>query len=492
MSTTFVDRPIMSICPVCLEPISGQIFQEGDQIFIKKTCDIHGYFNEIYWSDAEVFRKFYRYLCDGSGVDNSQTPTSRCPFDCGLCNNHKTATLLGNIDITNRCNMACPVCFADAGGQVYEPTLSQIKSMMYNLRHQQPVPCPAVQFSGGEPTLRDDLPDILSMARKMGFSQIQIATNGLRLATSLNFCRSLVINGLNTIYLQFDGVTSKPYMIVRGRDLFPTKLKALDNLRKAGQKSVVLVPTLAKGVNDQEVGAIVRFASKNLDIVKGINMQPVSFAGRIDDEERSQKRLTIPDLFKLLEEQTDNEISRGDFYPVSFVTPLSRLLAAESGKEQPVFTVHPCCGAATYIYNFNNHLIPITRFIDVEGLFEKIEREVNNFDGSNFGRFKMRGKILKEMPKFVDDAKVPEDLNIKKLLIGIFMNGTRDSLREFHNKTLFLGAMHFQDVFNMDLERLQRCGVHYATPDGRIIPFCAYNTIHRKEVEEWFCMQPNV
>ncbi|MDD1742609.1 MAG: radical SAM protein [Methanotrichaceae archaeon] len=479
----------MSICPKCLKPISGRIFQKGNRIFIEKTCNIHGQFNELYWSDAEVFKKFNRFLCDGSGANNSEGVKSGCPFDCGLCTNHKTATLLANIDVTNRCNMECPICFADAGGRVYEPTIDQIELMLNNLRHQKPVPCPAIQFSGGEPTVRDDLPQIISMAKKKGFSQIQIATNGLRMAASTNFCRSLVLNGLNTVYLQFDGVTPEPYMKVRGRDLYPTKIKALDNLRRAGQKSVVLVPTLAKGVNDQEIGGIVRFASNNLDIVKGINMQPVSFSGRIDSEEKAKKRLTIPDLFRLLEEQTGNEITRDDFYPVSFVTPLSRLIAAESGKEQPIFTVHPCCGAATYIYSLNDRLIPITRFIDVEGLFEKIKLEVDAFDGSNFGKLMMRGKILKEMPKFVDETQVPDDLNIKKMLIGIFMNGTRESLREFHNKTLFLGAMHFQDVYNIDLERLQRCGVHYATPDGRIIPFCAYNTIHRKEIEDKFCVE---
>jgi uncharacterized radical SAM superfamily Fe-S cluster-containing enzyme len=489
MPATFVDRPMMSICPECLKPISGRIFQERNQIFIKKTCAIHGHFTELYWSDAEVFKKFNRFLCDGSGINNSDSFKFGCPFDCGLCANHKTSTLLANIDLTNRCNMDCPICFADAGGRVYEPTIDQIELMLDNLRHQKPVPCPAIQFSGGEPTLRDDLPQIIALAKKKGFSHIQIATNGLRMAASTNFCRSLVLNGLNTVYLQFDGVTSEPYIKVRGRDLFPSKIKALDNLRRAAQKSVVLVPTLAKGVNDQEIGGIVRFASNNLDIVRGINMQPVSFSGRIDSEEKAQKRLTIPDLFRLLEDQTGNEINGGDFYPVSFVTPLSQLIAAESGKKQPIFTVHPCCGAATYIYSYNGRLIPITRFIDVEGLFEKIKLEVEAFDGSNLGKLKMRGKILKEMPKFVDETQVPKDLNVKKMLIGIFMNGTRESLRDFHNKTLFLGAMHFQDVYNIDLERLQRCGVHYATPDGRIIPFCAYNTVHRKKIESEFCLQ---
>ncbi len=113
-----------------------------------------------------------------------------CPFDCGICSNHLTGTLLANIDLTNRCNMACPICFADAGGRVYEPTLDQVRAMMQVLRSEEPVPCPAVQFSGGEPTVRDDLPEIVAMAKQMGFSQIQLATNGLRLAASLDLCRS--------------------------------------------------------------------------------------------------------------------------------------------------------------------------------------------------------------------------------------------------------------------------------------------------------------
>jgi uncharacterized radical SAM superfamily Fe-S cluster-containing enzyme len=130
--------------------------------------------------------------------------------------------------------------------------------------------------------MREDLPLIVAMAKKMGFAQIQIATNGLRLAASLDLCRSLERSGLNTIYLQFDGITPEPYQAVRGRDLLPIKQKALENFRSASLTSTVLVPTLAKGVNDHQAGDIVRFASKNLGVVNGINFQPISFAGRID------------------------------------------------------------------------------------------------------------------------------------------------------------------------------------------------------------------
>jgi uncharacterized radical SAM superfamily Fe-S cluster-containing enzyme len=481
---TTIDKMVRSICPICLGVIPAHIFQENEKVFIQKACMVHGEFKDIYWSDASLYKKFYRYFCEGSGIENP-VPTRRgCPFDCGLCENHLTGTLLANIDLTNRCNMSCPVCFADSGGRTCEPTIDQIRSMLHKLRSQQPVPCSAVQFSGGEPTLRKDLPEIVALAKQMGFTQVQIATNGVLLSDNLDLCQSLEQAGMSTVYLQFDGVTSKPYKIMRGCNLLPIKLKAIGNFRSAGQTSVVLVPTLVKGVNDDQVGDIIRFASKNLDVIKGINVQPISFAGRIDQKERAEKRITIPDFLTLIEDQTDNEITREDFYPVPFVVPISRLIAAETDRPQPMFTVHPCCGAATYIYCQNGQMTPINRFLDVEGLLERIGEETNGFENSSLNKLKMRGTILKELPKFVDEAKAPRDINVTKMLLSIFWNGTRQSLREFHNKSLFLGAMHFQDKYNMDLERLRRCGVHYATPDGQLIPFCSYNTIHRKEVDD--------
>jgi 7,8-dihydro-6-hydroxymethylpterin dimethyltransferase len=447
---------------------------------IEKRCAEHGDFKDVHWSDAGLYRRFMRFWAHSSGVENPIAPAGNCPFNCGLCENHRTSTLLGNIDITNRCNLSCPICFADAGQSPEEPAMNQIRAMMQTLRDQRPVPCPAVQFSGGEPTMREDLPEIVALAKEMGFAQVQVATNGLKLASSQDLCRRLVRSGLSTVYLQFDGLTQEPYKTMRGRDLLQTKLQAIENLREAGQTNVVLVPTLAKGVNDDQVGDIVRFASMNLDVVKGVNFQPVSFVGRIDQDERSEKRLTISDLIALVEDQTDDEITRDDFYPVPFVAPISSLIAAETGLPQPALTVHPCCGAATYIYCSNGRrLVPITRFVDVEGLLEKIKEEVQNFDGSRLSRLWMKAMILKELPKFIDESKTPDGLAFTRLFFNVLKNGTREALIEFHNNTLFLGTMFFQDLYNIDLERLQRCGVHYALPDGRIIPFCSYNTVHR-------------
>jgi uncharacterized radical SAM superfamily Fe-S cluster-containing enzyme len=213
--------------------------------------------------------------------------------------------------------------------------------MLQMLRNEKPVPCPAVQFAGGEPTMREDIVEIVKMASEFNFTQIQMATNGIKLSRSLELCQQLNDAGLHTVYLQFDGVTEEPYIKNRGFNALPIKLKAIENCRQGGLNSVSLVPTLAKGVNDMQVGGIIRFGVKNMDTVKGINFQPISFAGRINKEERLEKRITISDLFRLIDEQTNGAITADDFYPVPFVVPISHFVAAEEGIPNIEFTVHP-------------------------------------------------------------------------------------------------------------------------------------------------------
>lgn len=478
-----IAKNILSLCPICLKVIRARIFQEGGAVMIEKHCEEHGDFKDIYWSDAAIYKRFMRYQSDCTSPNNSPQIHESCPLNCGLCKNHKTGTLLGNIDVTNRCNLSCPICFADAGDELNEPTIGQIGAMMQALRDQMPVPCPAIQFSGGEPTLRRDLQDIVFLARNMGFVQIQIATNGILLAARKDLCKMLAQCGLCTIYMQFDGITPQPYKTIRGCDIFPAKLQAIENVREAGQLNLVLVPTLVKGVNDHQIGDIAKFASKNVDLVRGVNYQPVSFVGRINQEERVARRITIPDVLRLLEDQTDNEITRDDFYPIPFVEPISHLITAVTGTSQPVLTAHPCCGSGTYVYCQGERKIPITRFLDVEGLMESIRENANNFDGSLLGKLKMEGTILKQLPGFIDVSKTPDDLDLKELILDVFIKGTRESLAKFHNGFLFLGIMHFQDLYNINLEKLERCGIHYALPDGRIIPFCSYNTVHRSRLK---------
>ena len=282
-----------SLCPVCGAVLEAEIVEEEGKIWLVRTCPEHGKFRHVYWSDPEMYHRFEHYDVIGRGVTNPQNPVTSdtCPTACGLCSNHHSGTLLANIDLTNRCNLDCDFCFANARacGFVYEPSFGEIVSMMQVLRNEKPVPTPAVQFSGGEPTMRDDLVNIVKKAKELGFPQVQIATNGVKLANNPVLAQQLKDAGLSTVYLHFDGVTpaTNPFLKIH--------LKALENLNKAGV-GVVLVPTIIKGRNDQEVGKILKFAADHISIVRGVNFQPVAFTGAAKDEDVEKERITIPSL----------------------------------------------------------------------------------------------------------------------------------------------------------------------------------------------------
>lgn len=484
-----------SLCPECLKVIEARIFDENNMVMIEKQCAHHGTFKDVYWSDLFTYNLYEKYAHNGKGVLNPMflNTDDNCPFSCGICSNHKTQTILANIDVTNRCNQKCPVCFANSqnAGYLYEPSFEQINQMMKNLRDQKPVPCHAVQFSGGEPTIRPDIVELVELASKVyKFDQVQIATNGIKLARSIELCDSLKNAGLNTIYLQFDGVTKEPYMITRGYNALPVKLRVIENCRKVGLDVITLVPTVIKGVNDNQLGDIIRFAISNRDIVKGINFQPVSFSGRISKEKLSEKRITIPDVFRLIEQQTNSNITANDFYTVPIAVAASNFLKAQSDNDVTELSVHPHCGAATYLYiDDNEKITPITRFVDIEGLYDYLNNLANrkiSILGPKVDKLLRYAKLANNFSIFINKDTAPKDVDVGRLLLNIFKAGDHEDRVKFHDNVLFIGTMHFMDLYNMDLERVKRCGIHYATPDGRTIPFCTYNILYREEVERKF------
>jgi len=477
-----------SICPICYNVIGADIVEEEGKVLIKKNCPEHGDFQDVYWSDYNMYMKAKKHHEDGPKLDNPQSESKKgCPYDCGLCSEHYTPTVLCNIDVTNRCNMQCPICFANAqtAGYVLEPTREELIDMMKVVRDEKPIPCMVVQFAGGEPTVREDLPEIIEDAKKLGFTLVQIATNGINIAKDVEYAKELRKRGLNTVYLQFDGVTEKPYIAARGYNAFPTKLQALDNCRKAGLSSVVLVPTLVKTINDEQVGDIIRFGIKNLDIIRGINFQPVSFAGRIEKEDLDKMRITIPDFVKLVEEQTNGQILAEDFYPASSVVPFSNFVEAWRGTPQVKFTCHEHCGVATYIFIDNDgKIIPITHFIDVDRFMNLLTEESERLaDGGKGAKALAIARITKELPSIINLKNKPKNLDITKLLISVLKDGTVDALADFSYKTMLIGCMHFQDPYNFDIERVDRCAIHYSVQGGKVIPFCTFNNIHREKIE---------
>jgi uncharacterized radical SAM superfamily Fe-S cluster-containing enzyme len=486
--TVKFERYSTSVCPECLKRVPMKIYEDNGVIYLEKTCPEHGKFEDVYWGDAELFKWFYEEwykakYC-GTGLENPHTrPIKGCPYDCGLCTQHKSHTVLGIIDVTNRCNMACPVCFAYAGAvnYVYEPSYEQIVDMIKLLRSNKPWACNALQFSGGEPTIRNDLPNLVSEAKKAGITHVEVNTNGLRLAEDIDYFKRLIDAGVSTLYLQFDGLREEIYKKTRGRtDLVQVKQKVLENARKIGLDSIVLVVTLAKGVNDKDLGDIIRYAVQNHDVVRCVNIQPISMAGRARRDEMRKMRITVPDAIKLIEEQTDGKISQRDWRPVNWPVPVSKGMEIVKNRVYPEFTMHPMCGAATFIVvKEGGEYEPITRYIDVDKFAEIFW---------NIYYTGLKGKRTVAKMKMLEFLPMVKSPLIRGLLKDVVTRGSYEALGKFMRRIVMIGIMHFMDVWNFDLDRVQKCVIHYATPEGKIVPFCTYNSFHRSVVEKRFAM----
>jgi len=479
----------LSTCPHCYALVTAVLYEKEGKVYERKVCPEHGEFEELYFGDYATYERFRKWQRDGKGVWTPNVPlTALCPYNCGLCPRHKSHTALLNIAVTNRCELRCWYCFfyAVKAGYVYEPSLNHIRFMLREARKTLPYPAIAVQITGGEPLLRDDIVDIVRIAREEGYHHIQVNTEGIRLAFDPDIAVRLREAGTNVIYMSFDGVT--PHTNPKNHWEIPY---ALDNLRKA-KLGAVLVPTVIKGYNLHEVGAIIRFGVKHADIVRGVNMQPVSIVGRVPKKERDKLRVTIPDVLLEIEKQTDGQIRREDWYPVPTVVPVSRFVEALRGRPQFELTTHFACGAATYLFWDDGELIPITRFVDVDGVMQLLDKAAEEIT-SGRNKYIVALSVLSKLGRYVDTSKAPKRFRSKRkflsYIFNILVKHDYSSLGEFHYQTLFLGMMHFQDPYNYDVSRVQRCDVHYVMPDGRIVPFCTFNVfpeLYRDRAQKFF------
>lgn len=491
--TTGLPKTVESICPECLKVIDARLFEEKGQVWMEKTCPEHGYVKDLYWSDAELYLKAEKWTFgDGHGLSNPMTEAmGKCPTNCGICNMHASHTGCGNLDLTNRCNLTCPICFANANvsGYVYEPSYEEVVQMLRNYRNTKPHPTNVIQFAGGEPTIHPRFTDILRAARDIGFNHIQAATNGLKF-TDLAFAMKCKEAGLHTLYLQFDGLREESYQKTRGRSLLQEKLKCMENVRKAGMR-IVFVPTIVNGVNDDQVGPILTTAIENADIVSGISYQPVVFTGRISRKERMEKRFTLPDIAKRIEEQTGLMSMKDDWYPMSVVAPLSKLTSALWGANVLHLSCHPHCTLGTYVViGPDGDSVPITRFIDVEGLFTDMDRLAQKARRTRSKSYHSI-KTFNSLKKYFNEKKAPSGMTFRNFLESLYglvdKNYGRGEKRPKYHAMLVAG-MHFMDGYNYEVERVKRCVVHYSAPDGKIYPFCSYNSgpTYREKVEKEF------
>ena len=324
----------------------------------------------------------------------------------------------------------------------------------------------------------------------MGFSHIQIATNGIKFQ-SLEFAQQCKEAGLHTLYLQFDGVTDDVYQRTRGESLWEKKLKCIENVRKAGLK-IVFVPTIVKGVNDHQIGDILRIALENIDCVSGISFQPVAFTGRIAKHELEAKRFTLSDFAHCVAEQTGICDPYEDWFPLSCVTPFSKLLSALRGELTTHLSCHPHCSLGTYLFvDQNKKAVPVTRFVDVGPMLQEMDLLARKADKARV-KFFSKVKTWNLLRKFFHEDRAPEGLTFNKFLQTLqgmtdkrYGRGEKEK-SGFTYRTLMLAGMHFMDSYNYDIERVKRCVIHYAAPNGLIYPFCAYNSgpVYREMIEE--------
>ncbi|MHA1149387.1 MAG: tetraether lipid synthase Tes [Promethearchaeota archaeon] len=514
----------MSVCPECMESISAEIVEENNIIWMKKTCQLHGDFKDIISTSPKYYKwthyktenwSFLKNSISCNPPDKNEDDVRGCPHNCGICTNHLSNCTLALIDLTNRCNFNCNFCFANINkaGYLVEPTIKEIDRVMKHFMNK-PNKAPAIMFSGGEPTVRSDFAEICAMAKRNGYKEVIVATNGYgfqQKKNGLEWTKKVYEAGLDTLYLQFDGINDETYEKTRGiKNLMRYKIRVIENCRKVGLKSIVLVATIAKGVTDKEIGNIIEFAKDNIDVVRGVIFQPVSLCGRINSEELSELRITNADVIKEIEEQTNGMIcSETAWYPLSSVVDMGRIVSYLTNEDLVEFTCHPDCGFATYLFKDKktNELIQISEYLDLfkmidfcDHFWKKVKKRKENpfnFFSKRFGKFGtiwdkginagykniMRIRFLLGMLR-----RTKKPGKILNMVFKILLSGSWDSLSTFSFNSLLVGSMHFQDLYNMDIERVRRCLVHFgvAMPDGSVFeaPFCTMNSIHRPSIEK--------
>lgn len=406
-------RTTESLCPHCLRGVPATVYERDGKVYMAKECPDHGEFDVYLWPDADHYRWCMTF--DFPTVTRvPQTVSAQgCPKDCGLCPNHKTWVSLAEIEVTYKCNMHCPLCFMSAGEKISEPTFDELVDQMRAIRSRE-FEAVTLQITGGEPTVRKDLFDIVRAARTEGFGVVEVNTNGIVLGSDPAYAAKLRESGCSNVYLQFDGVTADVHDKLRRPGVHELKLKAIENCRAAGLP-VVLSPAIVSGVNDHQLGDIIAFAMSNMDVIDGVSFQPAFESGRFDVEEGH--RISMGDMVMLIEKQTGGRIRARDFYPLTCVSPL--------------------CDCSTFLIGDGNFYQSLARSID--------EDQYRAFfaDGSTQGS------------SFVDVAK-----------------------RKYNGHSLVglpVLIMCFMDAWTIDTQRVARCNLGVQSSDGRTIPFCSYH-----------------
>lgn len=407
-----------ALCPQCLTELSAAVFSDEDGVvWMERTCPEHGYLATRMWPDAE----HYQWLRDRAfpkvAPENTFPANAPCPFGCGTCARHARKGTLLEIEVTQQCNLHCPVCFMSAEDGEGDPTLEEIDAM-YSVIARAVGTDGAVQITGGEPTCRADLPEIIALGRQKGFWGIEINTNGLVIASRPGYVEELVAAGLTGVYLSFDGLTGDVYKETCGADILDVKLKTIERCREAGVQ-VVLAATIVSGLNDHQLGDLLRFSLENADVVAGLALQPAFTSGRF--EATRAMPFTMGDVIFDLAAQSEGLLTVHDIWPLG--------------------CSHPLCDTGTFLVKsdeavHSSGFFPATRDLTTEAYFAAYNPD------------SPQGSVFL-------DVLVSQGKEITSGLSLIIMN--------------------YMDAISMDTQRLRECSMLVTTPDGQAIPFCSYH-----------------
>ncbi len=474
--------------------IKAQIIERDGQILMVKDCEKHGHFEDVMSTDPAFF-KHLEEMFPGRDI---------AAHNDEKLHNHGTSTVkhgrgsVLTVDLTNRCNMMCDPCFMDANqvGFVHELSWEDIKQLLDNAITIKPRRQMSVQFSGGEPTMSPYFLDAVRYARKVGYNSVQAATNGIEFAKSPEFCREAAEAGLRYAYLQFDGIGNAANEHRKVGNLFDVKLRAIENLHGAGVE-IVPVTTIVNGINNEQVGRIIKFALDNPKKISFLSFQPVSFTGRdeeITDEQRQAQRYTLAHMAHDIKNQTGLGEPTRDWFPISFMSTFSDWADLVHGPDkdwgQLSCGCHPNCGIgmALMIDKETKEAAPVTAFLDADQ-FAKDLMKVN--DAARGKKLSLLGAGLALLRNY-DPFQAPTHFRIKDLMMKFDKSfgasgknyGKVDGARTVEDiqkrrsdrwNFLFIAGMWFQDLFNYDFRRTEQCIIPYATQEGEI-SFCAYNT----------------
>ncbi len=471
-----------SLCPDCMSVVPAKIIVRGKRVYFRKTCAEHGVREDFVCSDVDYYDQLQYSVPAKLPRVVAIDPDKGCPLDCGLCTEHEQHTCVGLVELTSSCNLSCPMCYASSGPGGNHESVEACKRAIDRLVEVEGH-AEVLQLSGGEPTVHPQFREVLEYAIAQPIDYVMINTNGIRVAQDSELLDLIAEHKDRVeIYFQMDGLVDEVFVALRGEPLLEQKRRALDALREK-DIHVTLVATLQGGVNDDQIGPLVRFGL-DYENVTGLSFQPATYSGRHVLPEQLERRITFPDVIKAIAKSS--VFSEADFMPLP--------------------CAHPNCHSLAYAFRGPSGTVPLTQFFDAKkhydllangisfnrpGVRDLIEQYLGrqgccaggDCGGSGPELFELGASTASRSDVESEESSIDVDAVLRAFqdqpaAVEFFQRALSQSLSA--SDVFRITITSFLDVYNFDVRRVMKCCTHNVLPSGHVIPFCAYNVLYRE------------